>query len=84
MLFRVLPHRGGRKIFLSRAGRRLGRGWKTNAGLGKPDEFRQLRKAHIATDLAVGVEQGFGGQVAELKAAAEALGGDGAGDVVGT
>ena len=48
---------------------------EAGAGLGEPDEFGQLREAHVAADLAVGVEQRFGGQAAELEAAAEVLDG---------
>jgi hypothetical protein len=43
------------------------------AGFGKPDELGQLRKGHVAANLAVGVEQGFGREAAELEAAAQAL-----------
>ncbi|MDD5404420.1 MAG: hypothetical protein PHZ14_07765 [Sulfuricella sp.] len=48
---------------------------EAGTGFGKPDEFGQLREAHIAADLAVGVEQRFGKQAAELETAAEAFDG---------
>ncbi|MCK7578759.1 MAG: hypothetical protein MZV65_25495 [Chromatiales bacterium] len=45
------------------------------AGLGEPDELGELGEGDVGADFALGVEQRFGGDAAELEAAAES--GDG-------
>ena len=44
---------------------------EAGSGFREPDEFRELRKGHVGANLAVGVEQRFGGKAAELETAAE-------------
>ncbi len=48
---------------------------EAGAGFGEPDELGQLRECHVAADLAVGVEERFGGQAAELETAAQSFDG---------
>ena len=59
--------------------RRIGCASETRTRFGKPDEFGQLCEFDIGADLAVGIEEWFGGQAAELETTTEAVDGLGLG-----